>query len=446
MRRSFALAAVLVLAALPLLAQPGAASSHEVIVVKVEGVVTQGTRLHVEDALERAESTGAPLVLHLDTPGGLVDATLEIDGMLANARVPVLTFVGPRGGFAASAGTFMLLMGQPAGMAPDTQIGSAQPITSSPTGETQEAGEKVENFLVERIRIIAERSGRDPDIAERFITENLNMDEDEALAAGVVDLLAADVTSFIRSVHGREARVLDDTVTLDTRNARIIEHDKSLLVHTVELLGNPQISFVLFLGGLYALIFGLANTGTYVPETIGALLLLLGLVGLGLFSTSAAGLVLILLAAVFFVAEVFTPSNGILTVVGVIALAFGAVFLLREPLLPPDFLRQFAIVGLISAVATGGVTAGALAVALRAQQRPVAEGAIGEEATVLEALDPDGRVLLRGEVWRATAAGADGPIPKDTIVQVVAREGLHVTVTRPAGADASTDASADEEE
>lgn len=438
LRTRVRLALALLAAALLLsLAPQGTASGHEVLVLHVEGVVTRGTLLHIEDGIEEAESRGVPLVIQLDTPGGLVDATLEIHKRIVRADVPVLTFVGPEGAFAASAGTFILLMGHPSGMAPSTQIGSAQPIQSSPTGGTENASAKVENFLVERMREIAERTGRNETLATRFITENLNMDEDEALRTGLVEAVSDDVEAFVRAMDGERALVgASGEVTLRTADARIVELDKGLLARTVEILGNPQIAFILFLAGLYGVIFGLASPGTFVPETIGALLLLLGLIGLGLFDTSTAGLLLFLLAGVFFVAEVFTPTHGVLTALGVVSLLFAAVFLIDEPLLPASFLRQFLVVGLVSAAVSGAVVFGALTLALRARKRPVSGDVVGEAARALGPLDPEGQVWLHGEIWRAVAE--EGPIEADADVVVVAREGLTVRVRRVPQASGET--------
>lgn len=416
--RPLALAVLLVLLAVPALAQSG----DEVLVARIDGVVTQGTALYIADAVREAEDRGAPLVIVLDTPGGLVDATLDMDRVLADAEVPVLTFVGPRSAYAASAGTFLFLMGQPNGMAPGTTIGSAQPVTVSPTGETEEAGEKVENFLVGRIRQIAERTGRDPDIAERFITDNLNLDRDQARDAGMVDVLAEDLASFVRAVDGFEARTASGSWALDTGTARLVEYRPGLLPGLVDLLSNPQIAFLLILVGTYTLIFGLANPGTYVPETLGALFLLGGFVGLGLFGTSTAGILFLVLALVFFVAEVFTTTNGFLTVMGVVSLVLAVLFLVDEPLLPGTFLRRFYFVGIATALATAGVVFGAMALALKAQRRPVHDVLRGARATVLEALDPEGRVAVHGEVWQARTDS--GPVPVGGLVVVTAHEGL----------------------
>lgn len=431
--RSRRLCAIIVLlAGLALGALPGPAQAQdgpEVLLVRVEGVVTEGTALHVRAALERAEEKGIPLVLELNTPGGLVDATLDMDLALAQATVPVLTFVGPAGGFAASAGTFLLLTGQPSGMAPSTTIGSAQPITVDPSGGTSPADEKVTNFLVGRIRATAERTGRDPDVAERFVTENLNLNRTEAQRLDMTDVLADDLSAFVRAVHGMTARTATGPVVLDTASARIIEFDRTVLAAIVDILSNPQIAFVLVLAGTYALIFGLANPGTYVPETIGALLLLLGFIGLGLFGTTTAGVLLLLLAVIFFIAEVFTSTNGILTTAGVVALVFAVLFLVDEPLLPSRFLQTFYYVGLGLSLVSGGAVFLVATVALRTRHKPAADAMLGARAEVIEDVAPVGRVTLYGEVWHARTDGP--PLKAGSEAVVVARDGLTLVVASP---------------
>lgn len=410
----------------PLLVPGASADGHEVVVARIGDVVDRGTAIYIKEALDEAQRRGVPLVIELDTPGGLVDATLDIDRLLASAEVPVLTYVGPGGGaFAASAGTFILLMGQPSGMADGASIGSAQPIQVGPGGGSQNASAKVENFLVERIRSIAERTGRDPDIAQRYVTENLNQGATEAIATGMADVQADTLRAFLQAVDGMQARVHGGEVVLTTADARIVRVEPGTLAGTVSLLSDPTLASILLLVGVYSLIFGLANPGTYVPETIGALLLLLGLIGMGLFGVTTAGFLLMLLAAVLLVAEVLTPTHGVLTAVGVITLVLAVVFLIDDPLLPHGFVRQFLFAGYGMAVVTGGVVLAVVTVAMRSRRQPVTDRSIGQHGTALERLDPEGAVEMWGEVW---AARAEGTVEEGRPVRVVGREGMVLRV------------------
>ncbi len=430
---------LMVALAVGLLAPAASAQAPTVLQADIEGLITQGTATYVQQAIAEAEERGVPLLLRLETPGGLVDATLDIHKSIVRAQVPVLTWVGPSGAEAASAGTLILLMGQPAGMAAGTQIGSAQPITSSPTGETQAAGDKVENFLVERMEQIASRTGRNTTLAAQFITDNLNMGAEEALEAGLIDAVAASPSDFLEQVDGMSAVVgQDGTTTLRTAGARIVQVEPGTLPRVLDFLGNPQVAFVLFMIGLYGLIFGLTNPGTYVPETIGALAILLAFVGFGLFSFATAGLLLLLLGMAFFIAEAFTPTNGLLTVVGVIAVAMAALLLIDEPLAPRGFVRAFQLIGLGAALLSGGVAGFAATVAVRTRKRPPV-AFIGQQATAVTAFaggGARGQVMMEGEIWQATS---DHPIADGDVVNVASRHGLRLRVERAEAAGMAAD-------
>jgi membrane-bound serine protease (ClpP class) len=60
--------------------------------------------------------------------------------------------------------------------------------------------------------------------------------------------------------------------------------------------------------------------------------------------------------------------------------------------------------------------------------RTGAEGLVGERAQVVERLDPEGRVRLRGEIWRARATTA---LPVGTQVEVTGVSGLKLQVASP---------------
>ena len=88
--------------------------------------------------IARASSERAAAVLiQLDTPGGLESSMRDIVQLIVNSEVPVIVHVYPAGGRAASAGLFILQAAHVAAMAPNTNVGSAHPVSLAPGGEGQ---------------------------------------------------------------------------------------------------------------------------------------------------------------------------------------------------------------------------------------------------------------------------------------------------------------------
>ncbi len=135
-------------------------------VLPTTGVVDNVMAGYVADGIARAKADGASaLIIELNTPGGSLDATQKIVSSILEAPLPVITWVAPQGGRAASAGTFITLAGNLALMAPGTNIGAASPVDSSGEDIGGTLGEKIKNDAIANIRSIAETRGRNVDWA-----------------------------------------------------------------------------------------------------------------------------------------------------------------------------------------------------------------------------------------------------------------------------------------
>ena len=393
------------------------AAPEKLYVIEIEGMVTAGTALRVENGIDEAARMGASAVLiRLDTPGGLVDATMDIVRSIDNSPIHVITYVSPEGAIAASAGTYILLSGDVAAMSPGTTCGACMPVTSDPMGETKPADEKTINFLTAYIRSIAEEEGRPVDISERFVTENLAITSSEAMEKGVIDIIAEDVPDL-----------LDQT---DLSGAEIYTQEGALRDDVIDLLSNPQIAFILLLVGIYGIMFGFMSPGTYVPETIGAICLILALYGLGTFEIGAFGVILIIAGVTLFIAEVLTPTYGILTLGGAICLILGALMLPQEPLLSEGWFRTFRLVVIGMAVASAAFFIfGVSAVVKTRKMKPTtgSEGLIGLTGKAYSKIDPTGIVKIKGEIWSAESTEE---IKKGAKVEVVDRRGLTLIVRK----------------
>jgi membrane-bound serine protease (ClpP class) len=116
----------------------------------------------------------------------------------------------------------------------------------------------------------------------------------------------------------------------------------------------------------------------------------------------------------------------VLTAGGIASLIAGALILFNSPLYRVSLLVVVAV-----AATTGLFFAFAIAKVVRAQSWPVVtgrEGLIGRLAEARTPLDPEGSVFIQGELWHATVV--DGPIAQGEQVEIVAMEGLRLTVKR----------------
>lgn len=421
--------------ATPATAQEGDISGAPlVLTLDVSGMITAGTAAHVQRAVEEANARNADaLVLLLDTPGGLVNATLDIISSLSASEVPVITFVTPQGAIAASAGAFILLGGHVTAMSPGTTTGAAMPVTLSPDEEgTQVAEDKTVLFLAGHIRSIAETNGRPADIAERFVTENLTLSSREALELGVADYIEPNLTSLLETIHGTTVQLQGETLTLNTKNAQVESLERTLTERITHLISNPQITFVLLLVGIYGLILGLNNPATFVPEVLGAIFLVLALFGLGMFEINLFAVIMIVLGIGLLVAEALTPTYGVLGTGGVFSLVVGIIYLPVEPLVTDRWLVQFRLMAVGIGVVSSIFLVFLLAGITRLRKLPALQGsnefaqAIG---TVMDDLAPEGFIQVQGELWRAKSVD-NTPISKGTKVRVVERNQM-VCLVKP---------------
>jgi membrane-bound serine protease (ClpP class) len=420
-------------------------------VLTIDGPIGPATADYVVRGLAKArEADAAAVVLQIDTPGGLDTSMREMIRAILASPVPVLSWVGPSGARAASAGTFLLYASPIAAMAPGTnlgaatpvQIGGGMPIPGQPDnrpakdGETEEpaaapkaaAEAKALNDAIAYIRSLAELHGRDMAFAEASVRDAASLSADDALKQGVIDLIAASIPELLDQAHGREVRVGERRVTLDTRGLALERHAPDWRARLLAAITNPNVALILMLIGIYGLIFEFMNPGSLVPGTIGAISLLLGLYALSVLPVDYAGIALMALGVALIVAEAFSPSLGILGIGGVVAFAAGAMLLFDTDV--PGFGVSVPFVAGLAIAFLGG----ALLIArlfVKARRAPPVTGPaalVGLEAEVVDWAAGHGRVHVAGERWRAYGPPS---LATGQRVRVLAVRGLDLAVGAP---------------
>ncbi len=415
------------------------AQTGDVVVLPATGVVDQVLASYLAEGIARADREGAAaVVVRLNTPGGSLDATQRIVTSLLEAPLPVIVWVAPQGGRAASAGTFITLAGNLAYMAPATNIGAASPVGGGGEDIEGTLGDKVRNDAIKNITAIAEARGRPVAWAVATVAEAASFSASEAVAAGAVDAIAPTIEDVLADASGRVVSVGGAEVTLDLAGANVRTVEMNPLQAFLHLLSDANIAFVLFTLGFYGLLFELQNPN-FVTGILGALALILAFIGFGSLPLNLAGLLLIGLGIVLFVLETQVLSHGLLTIGGLVCFALGASALYTEP--GGDPTAPLVGVALPLVVVMTATTAGMMLLitvaAMRIRTMPNPAGsfgepvAIGAQGVVHAPFAPTGTVHLAGETWSARTPD-ERPLPRGWPVRLVRFDGL-VAVVEPVG-------------
>ena len=395
-----------------------------VFIIQLEGTINPATADFVARGLEKAKDRGAALaVIQMDTPGGLASSMRTMVKAILNSPIPVVVYVGPRGAGAASAGVMITVAGHVAAMARGTNIGAAHPVGAGGKDIGGTMSKKVVNDMASYARGIAEQKGKNGQWVEKAIRESVSITAEEAHEKKVVDLVVDDLDDLLKSLDGRVVELASGKTTLKTAGLKKIHYEPNLRDKILKIISDPNIAYILMMIGLAGLYFELSHPGAIFPGVIGAISLILAFFSFQTLPVNYAGVVLILLAIIFFIAEVKVASYGILSIGGLIALTLGSLMLFEN-------MRVSLTLMLPTIVLVGGffvIVAGVAFRALRKKPTGGQDGLMGETGVVKELIDPEGRVFVHGETWRAFSK--ERIEPGETI-QVSGIKGLLLNVRR----------------
>ncbi len=434
---------------------------------EVKGIIGPAMSDYLVRGFAKAREQGATvIVLRIDTPGGLDTSMREIIREILASPIPVLSYVAPSGARAASAGTYMLYASHIAAMAPGTNLGAATPIQmggvpkplplprrgddeeeEDAEGEEDEAAakgdeaepkpkpvkkgppptlaDKAVSDAAAYIRSLAQLRGRNVEWAERAVREAASLSAEEALEAGVIDLVAEDVEALLAQADGRSVTVVNAEQTIASAGADVMVSAPDWRTELLGVITNPNVAYILLLIGMYGLIYEFTHPGIVAPGVVGAISLMLALFAFHVLPINYAGLGLIVLGIAFMVAEAFLPAFGALGIGGVIAFVIGSMMLFDIE--APGFgVSRPLIFGI--AVSSSALFTVVLALAVKARQRPVVserEEMVGSLGRVADWGEDRGRVLVHGEIWQAYAPT---PLEPGATIRVAALDGLTLRV------------------
>ncbi|HTT70159.1 MAG TPA: nodulation protein NfeD [Anaeromyxobacteraceae bacterium] len=414
------------------------AGRPRVLALTLDGVITSGTAEYVAAGLARARAERFDAVaIVLDTPGGQLDATREIVQKMLSSEVPIAVFVGPAGARAGSAGVFITLAANVAGMNPASNIGAAHPVTSAGGDVEKEAGKemarKVENDTAAFARSIAKARGRNEAWAEKAVRESVSVTAEEAVRLKVVDLVAPDLPAFLAAADGRTVEVAGRRVTFRGKDAEIVPQAMTIRQKTLDFLANPNVAALLMLLGTLGLALELYHPGSLAPGIVGGLCLFLAFLAMQVIPVNTGAVLLLLAGVGLLVAEAYLTTHGLAGAVGAVCILVGTLLFIDKS--SPEYQFDpgaFSLSPLVvwptplALVALLGFVAFKVASSRRKRLVLGPQGLVQDSGVALSEVGPQGgEIFVHGEYWRARS---EAPIPAGTPVRVTGVEGLVLTV------------------
>ncbi len=404
------------------------AGAQIVVSININGSINPASAAFISRAINTAEKQKAEcIIIHLNTPGGLLKSTRVIVTDILQSQVPVVVYVSPGGAHAGSAGVFITMAAHVAVMSPGTNIGAAHPV-SMQGGTDTIMSEKSTNDAAAFIRTIAEKRKRNLEWAEEAVRKSVSITEEEALQKNVIDIVAHSDEDVLSQIDGKTVEVSTGTKTLHTKNASVEPLEMGVLDKFLNMISDPNIAYILMMLGFYGMLFELYSPGAIFPGIVGGICLILAFYTMHTLPINYAGLALIIFGIILFLLEVKIASHGMLAIGGIVSLLLGSFFLFRTNS-ALEFIKMSGSVIITTTAVTAIFFLFLVGMGLKAQRsKPLTgmDGLIGEEGETQAKLDPSGTVWVHGEAWNAESVS--GIIDKGKKIRVTGIKDLKLYV------------------
>ncbi len=408
------------------------AFASKIIKINIDGGIGPATVEYLQSGIEKAEKEKAGvLIIQMNTPGGLLEATRTIVKDILASKVPIVVYIAPGGSRAGSAGVFITLAANIAIMAPGTNIGAAHPVTIGGGSDTNSVmTEKITNDASAFIRSIAQKRKRNVKWAELTVRKSISATENEALANGAIDFICPDLDSVLKAINGMNVEIENNSVQINTNNPQVIDYEQSWRMKLLALISNPNIAYIFMLIGIYGIILELYHPGAIFPGVVGGISIILAGYSMQMLPINYAGLALIILAIILFIVEIKVTSYGLLTIGGIISFLLGSIMLIKNES-EFEFVRISMTLIITAAIFTALFFIAIAVIGIKAQSKKITSGKeamigeIGKAITTFD--DKKGDVKVHGEIWKAYS---DENISKDDEVKIIGFDKFELKVKR----------------
>ncbi len=407
---------------------PQLSFAQKVISININGGINPSSAEFIHKSIQRAESENAEcLLIHLNTPGGLVNSTRGIVSDILQSQVPVVVYISPTGAHGGSAGVFITMAANIAAMAPETNIGAAHPVSMQGSMDST-MNEKVMNDAAAFIKTIALKRNRNVEWAEEAVRNSVALTEREALEKNVIDLTALNDQVLLNQIDGKQVELNNGFKILHTKNAQVEKMEMGFFQKILDRISDPNVAYILMMLGFYGIMFELFNPGAILPGIAGVIFLVFAFYAMNTMPVNYAGIGLIIFGIILFLLEIKIISHGMLTVGGIASVLLGSLILFRAS--PTE---NFVALSRALVFGVTGITAlfflFIVGMGLKAQQLKPSTGVeslIGKFGQTMETLQPFGRVSVNGEIWKAESLSGEINENKKIVVKGIKSLTLYV--------------------
>ena len=315
-------------------ADPPPEDATKIIVVSIEGEIDLGMASYVRRIIERANSdTFSYVVLEINSPGGRLDAAIQIKDSIIESQTPVISFVNRE---AFSAGALIALASTRIFMAPGSVLGSAAPVD----GQGVESGEKIVSAVRKEFKSLAELRGRRADVAEAMVDKSVEVEG--LVASGKLLSLTAEEALEWGYSEDLIQNLSEIETVLDLDGAQLVYTSPTLIETLVRFFTSSSIAPLLISLGLLGIMIEFMSPGFGLAGVIGVLFLALFFWGHMLAGLAGwEGVILVTLGIVLLGIELLVaPGFGVVGVIG-IGMFLSGIFisLVGEGSMAKDFQR-----------------------------------------------------------------------------------------------------------
>jgi membrane-bound serine protease (ClpP class) len=383
-----------------------AKAQSKVYILSIDGTINPAVSDYIVMGINKANEENAECVIvKLNTPGGLLKSTRVIVSEFLGSKIPVIVYVTPGGAQAASAGVFITMAANIAAMAPGTNIGAAHPVSTQGQMDST-MSVKVTNDAAAFIRTISEKRNRNIKWAEEAVRQSVSITDIEAVKLNVVNLIADNINDLLKKIDGQKVETADGEKIINTGDVKTVSYEMNFSQRFLDILSDPNISYILFMLGLYGLLFEIFSPGAIFPGVIGGICIILAFYAMHTLPINYAGLALIIFAVILFILEIKIVSHGILMVGGIISLILGSIMLIDVRSMWGVLTISWEVIAMI-VIITIMFFFIIVGFGIKAQMRKPStgeEGIVGEYGKAISDLNPAGLVRVHGEIWDAESS------------------------------------------